>query len=163
MIISLIAAVSENNVIGKDNRLVWHLPADLKYFKEKTKGHHVLLGRKTYEALGKPLPNRTHLVITHQKNYKPEGILVFHNIANAIKYAHEHQEDELFVLGGANIYTQMMKIADKMYITRIKEHFEGDTYFPPIPDTEWKIESREPHKKDAKNPYDYEFIEYIKI
>jgi dihydrofolate reductase len=161
MIISLIVAIAENNVIGKDNTLIWHLPADMKYFKEKTSGHCILTGRKNYESIPekfRPLPSRSNLIITHQKNYEAPGAFVFHFIENAITFAQKQGETELFIIGGAEIYKQCLPIADKIYITRIKHPFEGDAFFPELNTDEWKEESRIDFKADEKNKYDYSFV-----
>lgn len=160
MILSIIAAVSENNIIGSNNNLVWNLPADLKRFKQITSGHYIIMGRKTYESVGKPLPNRTNIIITTDKTYKAEGCLVFNTIGEATDYA--KTQDEVFILGGGNIYKQTINIADKMYITRIHESFEGDTYFPIIEKSVWGEELVETHQPDEKNKYSYSFINYIR-
>jgi dihydrofolate reductase len=162
MIRSIIAAKSDNNVIGKDNDLVWHMPADLKFFKNKTKGHWVIMGRKTFESMDGPLPNRTHIIITRQPDYKAEGCYVVNSVEDAFRIAGEQQLEQVFILGGAEIYALSMDKADQMYITEIKSTFEGDTFFPEIDMTYWKEVNREEHDADEKNPYPYAFVEYRK-
>lgn len=161
MIISLIAAVAENNVIGKDNTLIWHLPADMKYFKEKTTGHCVLTGRKNYESIPekfRPLPNRTNLIITRQANYDAPGALVFPSIESAISFAKQKGENELFIIGGAEIYKQCLPFADKLYLTEIKQSFDGDAFFPVVDNFIWTEESRTNFVADDKNKYAYSFV-----
>lgn len=162
MIKSIIAAKSDNHVIGKDNDLVWHMPADLKFFKNKTKGHWVIMGRKTFESMDGPLPNRTHIIITRQPDYRAAGCYVTDNVDDAFKIAEDQQLEEVFILGGAEIYAQTVDKADRMFITEIKSTFEGDTFFPEIDTAYWKEVSREEHAADDKNPYPYAFVEYRK-
>lgn len=162
MIKSIIAAKSDNNVIGKDNDLVWHMPADLRFFKNKTKGHWVIMGRKTFESMNGPLPNRSHIIITRRPDYQAEGCYVTDSIEGAFKIAEQQKLDDVFILGGAEIYAQTMNKADRMFITEIKSTFEGDTFFPEIDTTYWKEVGRDEHEADDKNPYDYAFVEYRK-
>lgn len=162
MIKSIIAAKSDNHVIGKDNDLVWHMPADLKFFKNKTKGHWVIMGRKTFESMDGPLPNRTHIIITRQPDYQAAGCHVTDNVEHAFKIAEAQNLEEVFILGGAEIYAQTMDKADRMFITEIKSTFEGDTFFPEIDTDYWKEVRRDEHKADDKNPYPYAFVEYRK-
>lgn len=162
MIKSIIAAKSDNNVIGKENDLVWHMPADLKFFKNTTKGHYVIMGRKTFESMNGPLPYRTHIIITRNPDFKAEDCFVVDNIDRAFEIAQEHQQDEVFILGGAEIYRQTINKADKMYITEIKSTFDGDAFFPNIDSSYWKESKREEHDADEKNPYPYAFVEYLK-
>ncbi len=166
MKISFIVAISDNNVIGKDNSLIWHLPADMKYFKEKTTGHCIITGRKNYESIPekfRPLPNRTNMVITRQKDYYAPGALVFNSIEEALKVAESKEEQEIFIIGGAEIFKQSMHLADKLYVTVIHHLFVGDVYFPEIDPKLWKITKQIDHKMDEKNKYDYSFLEYEKI
>jgi len=157
--ISLIAAIGKNNELGKNNTLLWHLPADMKHFRETTSGRSVIMGRKTFESIGKPLPNRKNIVITRDQNYKKEGIEVVHSLEEAIEKTKE--EKESFVIGGAEIYKQVFPIADKLYITHIEaEDKEADAFFPEIIPIVFLETSREEHKKDYKNPYDYSFVTY---
>jgi dihydrofolate reductase len=137
--ITLIAACSKNRVIGKDNQLIWKVPGDLKRFKELTTGHPVLMGRKTFESIGRPLPNRTNIVITRDKNWKNEGCLVYNNWEEVLPI---FEKENLFIIGGGEIYKTMIELADKIELTLIDKEFEGDTYFPEIKG-EWKEEKRE--------------------
>ena len=154
------AAVSHNNVIGKDNALVWHLPADLKFFKQTTLGHTLIMGRKTMESLANPLPKRETWVVTRNKNYKCEGATVFNSLENAIARAEQIGLESVFILGGGDIYRQALAIADKLIITEVHAEFEGDTRFPEIDRNLWKEIKREDYKADDKNIYDYSFVEY---
>ena len=164
MILSIIAAVSENNVIGKDNDLIWHMPAELKFFKETTLGHHIILGRKTFESFGKPLKNRTHIIITRNKDYSypDSSVRVVHSLIDALNIAKNEVKDEAFILGGADIYKQSIDLVDQLYITEIKSSFEGDAYFPEIDKSKWKEVSREEHQPDDRNKYPYAFVKYKK-
>ncbi|MFC5271932.1 dihydrofolate reductase [Adhaeribacter terreus] len=155
--IALVVAMAENNVIGKNNQLIWHLPADLKHFKNLTSGHPIIMGRKTYESIGKPLPNRTNIVITRQEDYKPEGVLVAHSLSEGLMLA-QQLDTNIFVIGGAEIYKQAMFLADTIYLTEVHHEFEGDTFFPEIDTLLWVETEREEHKADEKNPYDYAFV-----
>lgn len=162
MIISQIVAVAENKVIGKDNDLIWRLPADLRYFKETTSGHHILMGRKNYESIGRPLPNRTSVIITRNKDYQAEGCIVVNSIEEALKVAKANGETEAFIIGGGEIYKSSLQQTDKIYYTEIHETFDGDTFYPELDKTTWKETAREKHLKDEKNPYDYSFVVYEK-
>jgi dihydrofolate reductase len=166
MTISLIVAKSENNAIGKDNDLLWHLPADMKYFRNTTMGHFVVMGRKTLESFDKPLPGRTTIVVTRNNHYRAEGCLTFHSISDAIKLGQEHKQKEIFVLGGAEIYKQALDqdLIDKMYITEVKAVFENaDAFFPEYDLLKWKETKREEHEPDEKNEYAYSFVELERI
>ena len=158
--IILIAAVAENNALGKDNQLVWHLPNDFKRFKTLTSGHHIIMGRKTFESFPKPLPNRTHIIITRQKNYKYEGCLIASSLEKAIEMAPKNED--IYVIGGGEIYKQSIEIADKIEITRVHSSFEADTYFPEIDSDKWKLVFEEHHKKDEKHNFDFTFQTYLK-
>jgi dihydrofolate reductase len=159
--LTLIVAAAKNNAIGKDNKLIWHLSADLKRFKNLTNGHHIIMGRKTFESLPKPLPNRTHVVITRQNNYDvPEGVIVVNSLESALKIV--NNELQSFVIGGGDIYKQAILIADKIELTRVHETFEADTFFPEIDTTVWKETARIFHEKDENNEYDFSFITYIR-
>lgn len=158
--ITIIAAVASNNALGKDNQLIWHLPADLKRFKKVTLGHHIIMGRKTFESLGKPLPKRTTIIITRNKNYKQEGCIVVNSLKQAIKAAKE--DENPYILGGAEIYKQAIEIADKLDITLVNQSFEADAFFPEIDFTIWKETSREDFKADDKNNYNFSFITYLR-
>jgi dihydrofolate reductase len=161
MKLSLMAALSTNNVIGRDNDVPWRLSTDLKRLKAMTMGHHVILGRKTYESVGKPLPGRTNLVITRQEGYAPEGVTVVHSLAEAVRVATRAGEEEAFILGGAEIYTQAMHRADRMYLTRVHAEVEGDTWFPDFDDvSEWRLTDAEHFDADEKNEYPFSFLTY---
>ncbi|MBP6302996.1 MAG: dihydrofolate reductase [Bacteroidia bacterium] len=157
MIISLIVAADEHNGIGKNNQLLCHLPADLKYFKQTTTGHHIVMGRKTYDSVGRPLPNRVNIVITRNSLLSIPGCVVVADLQQAISYAAENGETELFITGGGTIYEQAMGIANRIYLTRIHHNFEADTFFPAIEPTMWKELSSEFNEQDEKNKYDYTF------
>lgn len=161
--LSVIVAIANNNVIGKDNTLIWHLPEDLKRFKKLTTGHTIIMGRKTFESLGKILPNRKHVVLTKNKNYKidNENVEVVYSISDIEKYINDSEEH--FIIGGAKIYSLLFPYANKMYITKINESFEGDVFFPKFDENEWKEISKEKGKRDEKNDFDYEYINYERI
>jgi dihydrofolate reductase len=161
MTISLICATSQNGVIGLNNRLPWHLPADLAHFKKLTMGHHILMGRRTYQSIGRPLPGRTNVVITRQKDFQAEGCLMAHSVEQAIALC--HKDDEIFVIGGAEIYQQTLPVADKIYLTIIHQDFEGDTFLFEIDKTVWQETSREDFAPDEKNKYRYSFITLEKV
>lgn len=147
MQISIIAAVSANGVIGSDNDMPWHIPEDLRRFKEITSGHHVIMGRNTYESIGKPLPNRTNIIITRNKDYKADGCIVVHTLQEALGYSRDKKEKEVFIIGGGQIYDQTIQMANKIYLTRIQEVVKGDTYFPFIDfEKTWTIENLEAHR-----------------
>ncbi len=161
-IITIIAAIANNNALGKDNDLIWHLPADLKRFKKVTSGHHILMGRNTYESIGKPLPNRTTVIITRNPNYKAAGCIVVDSIEKAIEVAKD--DSEIFIIGGAQIYKQTIasNLVDQLDITKVHHEFEADVYFPEIDSTIWSETSRENFDADEKNKYNYSFIRYNK-
>ncbi len=127
---SIIAAISENGAIGKDNELLWRIPEDMRHFKELTTGHAVIMGRKTYESIGKPLPNRINIIITRDTNYKVENAIVVHSLEEALNTAKEKEDDEIFIMGGGEIYSQAIGLADKLYLTLVHRNFEGDVFFP---------------------------------
>ena len=165
MIISLIVAASEENVIGKDNDLIWHLPADMKYFKEKTLGHHVLMGRKNYESIPakyRPLPNRINLVVSRKEIGRENGTHFFTSIEDAIEFAKLGGETELFIIGGGEIYRQTMDLANIIYITKVHHQFVGDTHFPEISLNDWAEVKAEFRAADEKNKYDMTFHQYVK-
>ena len=154
--------MGEKNEIGSNNQLLWHLPKDLKHFKDLTSGHPVIMGRKTYESIGKPLPNRTNIVISRQKDWFEEGILIVGSIKEAVKFARKIDE-EVFIIGGGNIYEQTMDITDKLEVTLVKADLEADTFFPKIDNKTWMKTQEVCHEKDEKNPYDFCFQTYEKI
>ncbi len=160
MIVSLVAAASDNNVIGKNNTLIWRMPADMKFFKNLTTGHTVVMGRKTYESMGKPLPGRKNIIITRNTAYKAEGCVVFSSFSAVLEYC--KAENEVFVIGGAEIYHQLIHSADKIYLTRIHENFDGDAFFPDIAINEWDETLHTDFPADEKNPHTYSFIEYLR-
>jgi len=161
MIISLICAASQNNVIGVNNGLPWRLPADLKYFKRLTMNHHILMGRKTYESISKPLPGRTNIIITRQKDFQAGNCLVAHSIEKAIEFC--QNDDEIFVIGGATIYQQALKLAHKIYLTVIYQDFEGDTFLFDIDKNIWIETSKEDFEPDEKNKFHYSFFTLERI
>jgi len=161
MILSIIAAVSENDVIGKDNKLIWHLPVDLRFFKEKTLGHHVIMGRKTFESVGRPLPNRVNIVISRSEGFTADGCLVVHSLKDAIENVVD--DSEAFICGGAEIYKQALQIADMMYLTRVHHKFEGDTFFPEFDSKVWLENERKRFNPDEKNKYACSFITYKRL
>jgi dihydrofolate reductase len=155
MKISIVVAISENNAIGKNNQLLWYLPADLKHFKNITTGHTVIMGRKTYESLGKPLPNRRNIIITRQ-DITIEGCEVAKSIADALALG--AGEKEIFILGGAEIYQQSIHLTDRIYLTIVHQKFDADSFFPEINYDEWQETEREDHQPDEKNKFAYSFI-----
>lgn len=161
--LSIIVAKGKNNIIGKNNSLIWHLPADLKHFKDLTTGHTIIMGRKTFESLGRVLPNRKHIIFSQNKDLKikEENVEVVHSLLE-IQDLIEGKE-EAFVIGGAMIYNFLMPYVEKMYVTEINEEFEGDTFFLKINTEIWKETSRTKGVKDEKNNFDYDFVTYEKI
>lgn len=160
--ITIIAAIAKNNALGKDNDLIWHLPADLKRFKKVTSGHHILMGRNTFESIGKPLPNRTTIIITRNKNYFKEGCLIAHSIEEAIDLV--ENKDDIFIIGGAQVYKETLnkKLADQLDITLVHHEFEADAFFPEIDLNVWEETNREDFIADEKNKFDYSFVRYSK-
>ena len=160
--LSIIVAIAKNNVIGKDNKLIWHLPEDLKRFKKITTGHTIIMGRNTFESLGRVLPNRKHIVLCNdaQLNIDDKNVEIINSVDKLEKY--ENSENENFVIGGASIYKLLLPKTNKLYITRINQEFEGDVYFPEINESEWKIVEQEKGIKDENNPYDYEYITCVR-
>ncbi len=160
--LTIIVAAAENDAIGKDNALIWHLSDDLKRFKSLTNGHHIIMGRKTFESFPKPLPNRTHVVITRQTDYKvPEGVIVVNALEDAIDACQGDKQP--FIIGGGQIYEQAIQIADKIELTRVHESFEADAFFPKIDTTIWKETNNIFHKKDATHNYEFSFITYERM
>lgn len=162
MTISLIVAAAENNAIGKNNQLLWHLPNDLRFFKNTTWGMIVVMGRKTFEAVNKPLPGRVNIVITRQPDWKGNGTITAKDLNEALLIAEETHFKEVFIIGGGEIYKQSMPVADKIYITRVHATLEGDAFFPVIDQTEWELTSNEDFIKDEKHQYDYSFQTWVK-
>lgn len=162
MKISIVVAVAGNGVIGKDNKLLWRLSADLQRFKKLTSGHHILMGRKTFESIGKPLPNRISLVISRDPLLKIEGAVIFNTVQQAIDFAREQNEEELFIIGGGDIFAQTLPLASTIYLTEVKKELEGDVHFHYDP-TAWRSTYEEFVPADEKNEYDstYQILERI--
>ncbi|GAA3647638.1 dihydrofolate reductase [Flavivirga jejuensis] len=157
--LTIIVAAAENDAIGKDNKLIWHLSDDLKRFKSLTNRHHIIMGRKTFESFPKPLPNRTHIVITRQSDYKtPEGVIVVNSLEDAINAA--KNDPQPFIIGGGEIYKQALLLADRIELTRVHEDFEADTFFPEIDTSVWKETANIFHTKDENHEYEFSFLTY---
>lgn len=156
MIISFVVAMGKNRVIGKNNSLPWTMPADMKHFKDLTSGKPVIMGRKTFESIGKPLPKRKNIIITRDKNYSAEDCIIVNSVDEALNAAAD--AEEVMVIGGSQIYKEFLPKASKMYLTIIDADFQGDAYFPKYDVTEWEETAYEEHEKDAQNPYGYAFI-----
>lgn len=163
MLISAIVAMSKNRVIGKDNGIPWYLPADMKYFKKTTMGHHVIMGRKTFLSIGRPLPKRTNIVLTRDPFFVATDVIVASSIKEAINYSLSAKEDEVFIIGGGEIYKQSMQQLDRIYLTQIDIEIEGEVFFPELNELEWKMLFEEPHQADEKNPHNYNFQIYERI
>jgi dihydrofolate reductase len=155
--VTLIAAMAENRVIGKDNDLIWHLPDDLKHFKKLTSGGTVIMGRKTYESMMRPLPNRTNIVITRNGGYVAKGCTVVQSLKDALKIC---QGENPYIIGGAQIYSLAMPLVDVLELTVVHEKFDGDTYFPEFDEEKWEITNRQHHPKDEKHPHSFTFLTY---
>lgn len=159
--LTLIAAVSENNALGKNNQMIWHLPNDFKRFKTITTGHFIIMGRKTFESFPKPLPNRTHIIITNQKNYNvPENCFAVSNLTKAIAICPKNEE--VFIIGGGEIYKQALDLANKIELTSVHASFEADTFFPKFDLDRWELIAEEHHQKDEKHQFEYSFLTYSK-
>lgn len=154
--LSIIVAMDRNRLIGKNNALPWHLPADLQHFKSTTMGKPVVMGRRTWESLGRPLPGRTNIVITRNRSYRAEGAHVVHSLDEAISMVSDHEE--AMIIGGANLYAQVLPVADRLYITRVDGVFEGDAWFPELDESRWNTETVVQHDPDHKNRHGYEFV-----
>lgn len=163
MSISLLVAATENNVIGKDNKLLWHLPNDLRYFKNLTYGGVMLMGRKTFESIGKPLPGRVNIVISANPSFNAKGIIKAASIEEGLARAQETNCREIFVIGGGDIYRQMMNMADKIYMTRVHTVMDGHAYFPEINEAQWQKTSAAGFKADEKHAFDYTFETWEKL
>ncbi|OOE14156.1 dihydrofolate reductase [Fictibacillus arsenicus] len=157
--ISFVVAMDENRAIGKDNDLPWYLPNDLKHFKKTTMGKPIIMGRKTYESIGKPLPGRENIVVTRDQSYEAEGTTIVHSVDEVLKM----NAEEICVIGGSEIFKQFLPVADRLYITEIHHTFDADTYFPKLNDDEWKEVSRTAGIIDEKNKYPHDFVVYKKI
>lgn len=163
MRISAIAAMSSNRVIAKDNQIPWHLPADLRFFKKTTLGHYVIMGRKNYTSMGKPLPRRTNVVITRNPYFVSSGCIVVHSLAEALAIAYQGQEEEAFIIGGGEIYRLAMDYLDRIYLTTIDLHIDGDVYFPEFNAQEWRVLHEEHHAPDDHNAYAFVIRIYERI
>lgn len=163
MIVSAIVAMSRNRVIGNNNELPWHLPADLKYFKRTTLRHHVIMGRNTYYSIGRPLPNRTNIVLTRDPYFIADGIYIAHSIYEALEMAYDAGEEEVFIIGGGQVYASAMSYLDKIYVTLVDIVIDGDTYFPPLSPEEWQLVDENFYEADADNLYGYTFCTYERI
>lgn len=159
--IIIIAATAENRALGKDNRLLWHLPDDFKRFKEITTGHHIIMGRKTFESLARPLPNRTHIIVTRQKDYKADNCLIAESLQQAISLSPSDQN--VFVIGGGEIYRQAMDLADEIDLTKVHVEIDADTWFPEIDSSKWERVSEQFHGADDKHLYAFTFEKYRRI
>ncbi|MFU8803782.1 MAG: type 3 dihydrofolate reductase [Bradymonadaceae bacterium] len=155
-ILSLMAAVGEGMVIGKENALPWHLPSDLRYFRRVTMGKPVIMGRKTLESLGKPLGGRKNIILTHQRDYEAEGVHIAHDLDEALALAGD--VDEVMILGGGKVYVEFLPRADRLYLTVVHARFEGDTFFPNFDEEQWEVTCREHHEPDEKNKYPHTFV-----
>lgn len=158
--ITMIAAAGENNELGKDNDLVWHLPNDFKRFKALTTGHHIVMGRKTFESFPKPLPNRVHIVITRNKDYTREGIIVVSSMEEALQKAKD--DPQPFIIGGGEIYELGMSLADKIELTRVHGTFQADTFFPEIPESDWELVQSEYHEKDERHAVAFTYQTFVR-
>lgn len=165
MNISMIAAMGKNRVIGKDNDIPWHLPDDFKFFKDTTKGHHVIMGRKNWESLPhkfKPLPHRPNIVITRQEGYQAEGATVVNTLEEALAIAQKHTESEAFIIGGGEIYRMGLALANTIYLTEIEGEFEGQVTFPKFSSEEWEEVKRQHHPTDERHLFSFDYVEYRK-
>lgn len=166
MQISMVAAVAANGVIGRDNDLPWHLPDDMKFFMNTTRGHYVILGRKNYESLPpkyKPLPHRHNVVVTRQANYDAPGCTIVNTVERALQYALENHEPEAMVIGGSEIYKACLPYADRLYITQIQANIEGDVFFPAFDQREWVEVSRQHHTADERHAYSFDFVTFERV
>lgn len=165
---ALIVAMSQNRTIGIDNKLPWYLPGDLKYFKQVTMGKPIIMGRKTFDSIGKPLPGRPNIVVTRQSDYQaPEGVIVVNSVPAALDKAEDlcfiNDQDEVMVIGGAEIYTQAMNHCARLYITHVHSQVEGDAHFPEVEWADWQEVAREDHAAEEPNPHDYSFVVYDRV
>lgn len=158
MKLSIIVATAEKGVIGKDNQLIWHLPEDLKMFRRLTTGHVIIMGRKTFESIGKPLPNRTSIIISRNIDYLVEGCIVVGSLEEAIEKAKEIETEEAFIIGGAQIYALALDMADTVYLTQVHHNFEGDAFFPVLDTNIWTETERKSFQPDEKHAYAFDFV-----
>jgi dihydrofolate reductase len=162
MIVSIIVAVAENGVIGSDNQLIWHLSDDLKNFKKITSGHCVIMGRNTYESIGRPLPNRTNIILSRNKDYNVKGCIVLNSLSDALTYSGKLGEEEAFVIGGQAVYNAAYDIADKLYLTKVNASPSGNAFFKKIQLNHWKLISQKSVKRNEHNDFDYEMMELLR-
>ncbi len=160
--LKILVAFDENRVIGKNNALIWHLPADLKRFKALTTGHVIIMGRKTFESIGKPLPNRTTIVISRQTNLQIEGVILAHSVEEAILKAKSLTREDIFIVGGAEIYTLSLPLVDQVLVTQLHDIFEGDAFFPEISSEMWDLTEQERGITDDKNTYQFSYVTYTR-
>ena len=158
MLVSIIAAMDRNRLIGRNNQLPWHLPADLAHFKQVTMGKPIIMGRKTYDSIGRPLPGRTNIVLTRSADFRAEGVLTAHTLEQALDYVSE--EDEVMIIGGSTIYELALPRADRLYLTYVEITCEGDAWFPEFDIERWRVVASEQHRADEKNSSDYRFVNY---
>jgi dihydrofolate reductase len=157
MIINHIVAKAQNNAIGKDNQLIWHLSNDLKFFRKVTTGHYLITGRKNYESIGRVLPNRIMIIVTRDKNFSAEGSIVVNSIAEAFDYLKNKNVAECFVIGGGEIYKETLDLTDKIFLTEVNCSPDADVFYPTLDENDWEVLLQESHQKDEKNPFDYTF------
>lgn len=163
MIISAIVAKAKNNVIGRENDIPWYLPADLKYFKKTTLNHHIIMGRKCFQSIGKALPKRTNVIVTRNPFFIVSNCFIASSIEEALEIAHDNGEEEAMIIGGGEIYKLTQPLWDKIYITEVDAEIDGDIFFPELDKKKWNKVSEAHHAKDAKNEYDYSFLVYEKV
>jgi dihydrofolate reductase len=161
MNISIIVAIAENNVIGHNNQLIWHIPGDLKRFKALTMGHHMIMGRKTWDSIGRPLPGRQSIIVTRNKNFSVDGADVVHSLSEAIELA--KSDSEIFIVGGGELYRQALPLANRLYLTKVHKIFEGDIEFPEIDYSQWREVSSEKGKPTEKDGLEYTYIDLVRI
>lgn len=154
LVINIIVATGENLEIGKNNQLLWHMPADLKFFKQTTSGHTIIMGRKTFDSVGRALPNRRNIVISRNVDLKIDGVEVVNSLEGALKIV-ENEPHPIFIVGGAEIYKQAIPITDKIYLTTVHQKFDADTFFPELKENDWEVESKSNFQSDEKNQYNY--------
>lgn len=159
---TIVVAMGQKNEIGSNNQLLWHLPKDLKHFKELTSGHPVIMGRKTYESIGRPLPNRTNIVVSQRKDWFEEGVLIVGSLKEALKFAKKIDEN-IYIIGGGEIYRQTMDLCDRLEVTRVNAELEADTFFPEIDSEKWQKTNEICHEKDEKNSFDFCFETWERI
>ncbi len=161
--ISIIVAMGANRVIGKDNKIPWRLPADMAYFKKTTTGHTVVMGRKTFESIGKPLPERRNIVLTHTRDFQAQGCQVVHSLEDILKLAEANLQEEIFIIGGDTVYSLFFPYSDRLYVTLIEHHFDGDTFFPVIDSMQWNLVSKIKGMTDEQNIFEHHFLLFEKI